>query len=102
MPISRRFRSRSAVMSGCALVLAIAVTGAASVISSDYRVDFVGSDNRFALTAAASADPAWHPSATDWEDAAEVPIELRLTVDGSQYELAPGDSVDMKLSLIHI
>jgi hypothetical protein len=79
--------------------LAIAVTGAASVVSTDYRVDFVGTDNRFALAAAASADPAWHPTAADWEDAAEVPIELRLTVDGAQYELAPGDSVEMKVAV---
>lgn len=88
--------ARTVLAAAGLLALAIAMTGAAVVSTAEYRITFAGADNRFDYVAAASDDPTWTPSSTDWIDASAEPIVLDLS---DAEALEPGEHVDFVVAV---
>ncbi|NJI58598.1 hypothetical protein HCX50_04045 [Microbacterium oxydans] len=79
-----------------ALALAVAMVTAALLTTVEHRVVLDGSNNRFDLVAAASAEPDWVPLASDWRDAATEPIVLDL--EGAD-TLQRGEYIDFAVAV---
>ncbi len=89
---------RPILSAGVLLALGTLLTAASLTDAHDVPVVFDGSANSFDLQVAASADPAWTPSAADWEQGRDTAAEL--VIDSAAAEgFAPGDALDFRIAV---
>lgn len=90
-------RVRPALAAFGFVAAALAMTGAALFETADHRVLLDGTDNRFALVSAASFEPDWAPTPSDWRSASIEPIALDLSATQREL-LATGQPVQLVIA----
>ncbi|GAA1439735.1 hypothetical protein [Leifsonia poae] len=80
--------------------LAAALTGAAVFVNEDVSVHFNGTDNRFAIVAAAAEGHTWTPTAAEWHAGSADPIILDLgDADSGPRVITPDDPIEVSIAV---
>lgn len=99
MRVFRTGRTRAVTASGILLGAALLASAAAITDSRDSLTLLDGSQNRFDLVVAGSAEPDWAPGPAQWVQGNPDAYRISLTPDDSSYLMSPGDSLNVRIAV---